>query len=158
MAVHHIPKGYAPLTPYLIVDDGAAALEYYKNVFGAIELMRMAMSGGKLGHAEFTIDGCRVMMADEFPDVGAVSPKTVGGTPVSLSLYVEDCDEVFERAISAGATPIRPPEDQFYGDRAGVLKDPFGHQWTVATHVEDVSEEEMERRLAAMDTTLGEPS
>jgi len=158
MAVHHIPKGYAPLTPYLIVDDGAAALEYYKNVFGAIELMRMAMSGGKLGHAEFTIDGCRVMMADEFPDVGALSPKTVGGTPVSLSLYVEDCDEVFERAISAGGTPIRPPEDQFYGDRAGVLKDPFGHQWTVATHVEDVSEEEMERRLAAMDTTLGEPS
>lgn len=158
MAVHHIPKGYVPLTPYLIVDDGAAALEYYKNVFGAIELMRMAMSGGKLGHAEFTIDGCRVMMADEFPDLGAVSPKTVGGTPVSLSLYVQNCDEVFARAIKAGGTPIRPPEDQFYGDRAGVLKDPFGHQWTVATHVEDVSEEEMERRLAAMDAATGEPS
>lgn len=157
MAVHHIPKGYAPLTPYLIVDDGAAALEYYKKVFGAIELMRMPMSEGKLGHAEFTIDGCRVMMADEFPDLGAVSPKTVGGTPVSLSLYVQNCDEVFARAIEAGGTPIRPPEDQFYGDRAGVLKDPFGHQWTVATHVEDVSAEEMERRLAAMDAATGEP-
>ncbi len=150
MAVSYTPDGYATVTPYLIVDDGGAALQYYESAFGAVLLQRVDMPGGKLGHAEFSIGDSRVMMADEFPEIGALSPKTVGGTPVSLMVYVEDCDAVFSQAVAAGATPLRAPEDQFYGDRSGTLKDPFGHKWTVSTHVEDVSEEELAKRLSQM--------
>ena len=146
MAVKPIPEGYRTVTPYLFVDDGPAALEFYKKVFGAVERMRMDWGGGKIGHAEFEIGDSLVMLASEFPELVALSPRSVGGTPVAIALYVEDVDAVFSRAIQEGAEVIRPVENQFYGDRSGVFRDPFGHQWSVSTHVEDISEEEMERR------------
>ena len=149
MAVNPIPDGYSSVTPYLIVDDGLAALEFYKKAFGAVERLRMDWGGGKIGHAEFTIGDSVVMMASEFPELGALSPKTVGGTTVSILIYTENVDDMFARAIAEGATEIRPVSNQFYGDRSGTLDDPFGHRWTVSTHVEDVSEEELARRSEA---------
>lgn len=149
MAVKPIPDGYSSVTPYLIVDDGVKALEFYRIAFGAVERLRIDWGGGKIGHAEFTIGNSVVMLASEFPDQGALSPKTVGGTPVSLMVYTESVDETFARAVAEGATEIRPVANQFYGDRTGVLEDPFGHRWTVSTHVEDVSEEELARRSEA---------
>ena len=146
MPVKPIPDGYRSVTPYLIVDDAAAALDFYAKVFGTVERMRMEWGGDRIGHAEFEIGDSLVMLASEFPDLQAVSPKTVGGSPVSLSVYVEDADRVFARAIEEGATEIRPVADQFYGDRSGTFRDPFGHIWSVATHVEDVTPEEMDRR------------
>jgi PhnB protein len=144
--VNPIPEDYPRVTPYLIVDDGAAAIDFYKSVLGAGERMRMAGPDGKVGHAELNIGDSVIMLADEHPEMNAVGPKTVGGTPVSIHVYVEDSDSVFERAIEAGAKSLAPMEDKFYGDRSGSFEDPFGHHWNVATHVEDVPEEEMAKR------------
>jgi PhnB protein len=147
--VNPIPDGYPRVTPYLIVDDAGAAIEFYKSVLGASERARMAGPDGKVGHAELDIGDSVVMLADEHPEMDARGPKAVGGTPVSLHVYVEDVDSVFERAIEAGAEALRPVEDKFYGDRMGDFEDPFGHRWHVATHVEDVLPDEMEQRAAA---------
>ena len=149
MAVKQIPEGYHSVTPYLIIKGATAAIEYYKQAFGAIELMRMPAPGGKIGHAEIKIGDSPIMLADEFPEMGHKSPKTLGGSPVSIMIYVEDVDTVFARAITAGGTEQRPVKDQFYGDRSGTLEDPFGHVWHVATHKEDVPAEEMARRASA---------
>ncbi len=150
MAVKPIPDGYGSITPYLIVGDGAAALDFYKRAFGAVERMRIDWPGGAIGHAEIVFGDSVVMLASEFPEMDAVSPKTVGGTPVSLLLYTEDVDAMFARAVEAGAREIRAVKNQFYGDRTGTLEDPFGHRWTIATHVEDVSAEELAKRSEAM--------
>jgi PhnB protein len=150
MSVKPVPDGYHTITPYLIVDGGAAALGFYAKAFGAKELMRMDAPGGKLAHAEIQIGDSRLMLADEHPDMGAVGPKTVGGVCSGLCLYVEDCDAMFNQAVAAGATVERPLADQFYGDRSGTIVDPFGHKWTISTHKEDVSPEEMNKRMAAM--------
>ena len=147
--VKPIPDDYPQLVPYLCVDGASAAIDFYRAVFGAIERMRMPEPDGKLGHAEVEIGSAVIMLSDEFPALGIRAPHTIGGTPVTLSLYVEDVDKVFARAIDAGATAVRPVTDQFYGDRMGSLTDPFGHVWHIATHVEDVSPEEMQRRAAA---------
>ena len=146
--VKPIPEGYARVTPYLIVDGAAAAIDFYKSVLGATERMRMGGPDGKVGHAELEIGNSVIMLADEHPEIDALGPKTVGGTPVSLMVYVEDVDSVFERAIEAGAQARQPIEDKFYGDRSGSFEDPFGHGWHVATHVEDVPPDEMARRAA----------
>ena len=149
-AVQAVPDGYPQVTPYLCVDGAAEAIEFYQEVLGATERMRMGGPDGKVGHAELQIGSGLVMLADEFPDMGQRSPKALGGSPVTVSLYVEDVDAVFARAIGAGATEVRPVADQFYGDRVGGFQDPWGHVWSVATHVEDVSPEEMARRAEAM--------
>ena len=146
--VKPIPDGYPQVTPYLCVDGAEAAIEFYENVLGARERMRMPAPGGKVGHAELELGESIIMLADEHPDMGVLSPKTVGGTPVTISVYVEDVDAVFDAALAAGGTSVRPVEDQFYGDRTGQFEDPFGHRWSVATHVEDVPPDEMERRMA----------
>lgn len=148
--VKAIPEGYPQVTPYLIVDGADAAIGFYTKAFGAKERMRMDGPGGTVGHAELEVGDGLIMLADENPDMGARSPKSVGGTPVTISLYVDDVDAVFEAALAAGATELRAVENQFYGDRSGQLEDPFGHHWSVATHVEDVPPEEMERRAAEM--------
>src|SRR2546423_6273196 len=146
--VKPIPEGYHSLTPYLIIDGAAEAIEYYKKAFGAVELFRMD-HGGKIGHAEMKIGDSQFMLGDEHPEMGYRSPKSLGGTPVSLMIYVEDVDTVYKQAIHAGGTEVKALQDQFYGDRSGTLTDPFGHVWTVATHKEDVTLEEMEKRVAA---------
>ena len=149
MPVKPVPEGYHAITPYLFCSDAAAAIDYYKKGFGASELFRHGAPGGKIGHAEITIGDSVIMLADEEPSVKALSPKTVGGTPVGLMLYVDDVDAVFKKALASGAKQVQALEDKFYGDRAGSLIDPFGHMWMVATHKEDVSPEEMERRARA---------
>lgn len=149
MAVQPVPPGYHNVTPYMIVDGAAKAIEFYKKAFGATELLRMPGAEGKITHAEIKIGDSPVMLADEFPDMNAKGPKAFGGSPTSLMIYVDDVDQVFARALEAGAKEVRPLQNQFYGDRSGTLIDPFGHQWTVATHVEDVSEEEIQRLMAA---------
>jgi PhnB protein len=149
MAAKAVPEGYHTATPYLIVDDAARALEFYRKAFGAAERMRFAAPGGKIGHAEITIGDSAIMLADEHPEMGYRGPRAIGGSPVSIHLYVENVDEVFPRALAAGATALRPVADQFYGDRSGTLRDPFGHVWNVATHKEDLSPEEMHRRAEA---------
>lgn len=138
-----------PSPPYLIVDGAAAAMEFYNSVFGATERMRMPGPDGRIGHAELEIGESVIMLADEHPEMGIRGPKAIGGTPVTLHVYVEDSDAAFERAVNAGATSLRPMENQFYGDRSGQFEDPFGHKWNVATHVEDVPPDEMEKRAAA---------
>ncbi len=148
-AVKSIPDGHHAVTPYLIIDGAARAIDFYKTAFGATELFRLAQPDGRVGHAELQIGDSRIMLADEFPEMGARGPRAVGGTPVTLHLYIDDVDAVVARAIAAGAKVLRPVQDQFYGDRSGMLEDPFGHYWHVATHTEDVSPEEMERRAAA---------
>jgi len=150
MAVQPIPEGYHSVTPYLIVNGAAKALDFYAQALGAEERMRMPGPGGKVMHAGIQIGDSVVMLADEFPEMGARSPQSIGGTPVGICLYVEDVDAVFKRAIAAGAKEERPLVNQFYGDRSGTIIDPFGHKWTIATHVEDVTPEEMGRRAAAM--------
>ena len=145
-----IPEGYHAVTPYLYVDGAAAAIEFYKTAFGATELVRMPAPGGRIGHAEIKIGDSHVMLADENSEMNARSPKSVGGSPLSLVLYVADVDQTVARAVAAGAKIERPVEDKFYGDRMGGIVDPFGHQWFVGTHVEDVSPEEMKKRMAAM--------
>lgn len=144
--VNPVPEGYHTVTPYLIVKGGVAALEFYKKAFGAAEVFRVPMPDGKLGHAEFKIGDSYIMMADEFPEMGFRAPQTLGGTPVSILLYVEDVDALAKQAVTAGAKELRPVQDQFYGDRTGTFEDPFGHVWTISTHKEDVSPEEIERR------------
>ena len=145
-----IPPGHPAISPYLIVDDAPRALEFYKKAFSAKELMRHAGPDGRIGHAEIRIGDSIVMLADEHLEINARSPKTVGGTPVSLHLYVRDVDAVARQATAAGAKTVRPVQTQFYGDRNGTLEDPFGHQWHVSTHVEDVSPAELRRRAAQM--------
>ena len=147
--VRPIPEGYHAVTPYLIVDDAARALEFYKQAFGATELFRMNGPDGRIGHAEIEIGDSRVMLADEHPEMNARSPRSFGGSPVSLLLYVEAVDAVVNQATAAGGKLIRPVADQFYGDRTGGVEDPFGHTWYIATHVEDVAPEELARRAAA---------
>lgn len=143
-----IPDGYPRLSPYLCIEGAAAAIDFYAEVLGAKERVRMPAPGGKVGHAELQLGDSVVMLSDEFPEMGNESPKTVGGTPVVLSVYVEDVDDVFDRAVKAGATVVSPVTTQFYGDRSGLFEDPFGHRWSVATHVEDVAPDEMARRAA----------
>jgi PhnB protein len=146
--VKPVPDGYPRLSPALAVHDGNAAIAFYCSVFGATERMRMEAPGGKVGHAELAFGDSVLMLNDEFPESGTTSPKTVGGTPVTLSLYVDDVDDVFKRAIAEGATELRAVEDQFYGDRSGGFLDPFGHRWYIATHIEDVPPDEMAKRAA----------
>jgi len=147
--VKPIPDGYHVITPYLIIKGAAAAIEYYKKSFGATELMRMAQPDGRVGHAELKIGDSVIMLSDEFPELLALSPATLGNTSVGLLLYVENADAIFDKAISLGGKVQKPMADQFYGDRNGTLEDPFGHKWTIATHKEDVTPEEMDRRMAA---------
>lgn len=147
--VKPIPDGYPRVMPYLVVDGASAAIDFYKEVFGATERMRMDGPDGRIGHAEIEIGDSVVMLADEFPDMDAKAPKAYGGSPVSMMVYVEDVDATFEVALKAGATTARPIENMFYGDRMGAFVDPFGHSWTVGTHVEDVPPDEMAKRAAA---------
>lgn len=151
MSVKPIPEGYHSVTPYLTVDDAAKALDFYKAAFGATEIARMDM-GGKIGHAEIRIGDSIVMLSDEWPDMDKLGPKARGGATSSLMVYVPDVDSAFRRAVDAGASSEREPENQFWGDRMGVLKDPFGHNWMLSTHVEDVSEEDMKSRMKAMES------
>ena len=148
MAAKPIPDGYPRVTPYLCVDGADAAIAFYTKVLGATEKVRMGAPGGKVGHAELELGDSILMLADEHPEVGFLGPKTVGGTPVTISVYVEDVDAVYERAVAEGASAERPVENQFYGDRTGQFQDPFGHRWHVATHVEDVPPDEMQKRAA----------
>jgi PhnB protein len=148
--VKPIPDGYPQVTPYLSIDGAAAAIEFYGEVLGAKERMRMPGPDGKIGHAELQLGDSVIMLSDEAPEMDIRGPKSVGGTPVTLSVYVEDVDDVFARAVKAGAKALRPVEDQFYGDRSGQFEDPFGHRWSVASHVEDVPPDEMAKRAAAM--------
>ncbi|MFE7554002.1 VOC family protein [Streptomyces gardneri] len=158
MAVQPIPEGYPCLTPYLCVDGAAAAIDFYVSVLGAVERMRMPAPGGIIGHAELTLGNSVIMLADEFPSMDFRSPKTVGGTPITLHLYVEDVDAVFAKALARGAKELQPVKNEFYGDRTGQLEDPFGHRWNLATHVEDVPEEEMEKRAKEALQSLQPPS
>jgi PhnB protein len=146
--VKPIPDGYPQVVPYLCVDGAAAAIDFYRDVLGATERMRMPAPEGKVGHAELQLGDSVIMLADEFPDMGNRSPKTLGGSPVTMSVYVEDVDSVFDRAVQAGSTALSPVEDKFYGDRSGQFEDPFGHRWNVSSHVEDVAPDEMARRAA----------
>ena len=148
--VKPIPDGYPRVTPYLYVDGASKAIEFYRTVFGAKERMRLAAPGGRIGHAELEIGSSMIMLADEHPEMNVRGPKSVGGTPVTVLVYVEDVDRAFERALKAGAKELRPVQNQFYGDRSGQFEDPFGHQWNVATHVEDVPPDEMAKRAAKM--------
>ncbi len=149
MAVKPIPDGYSSVTPYLIVTGAARALDYYKMAFGATELMRFDGPEGKIAHAELQIGSSRVMVADEMPEMGHKSPQSLGGSGTGLMLYVDDVDATFERALTGGGTVMQAVENKFYGDRSGSLTDPFGHIWTISTHVEDVAPEEMQRRMQA---------
>ena len=145
-----IPEGYPRVTPYLIVDGANAAIDFYCSVLGASERMRLPMPDGRIGHAEIEIGDSVIMLADEFPQMGVKSPQTLGGTPVGICLYVPNVDAVFKQAITAGGKEEKPLQNQFYGDRSGTMIDPFGHKWTIATHIEDVPPEEISRRMAAM--------
>ena len=146
--VDPIPEGYPQVTPYLHVDGANAAIDFYGKVLGAQERFRMDGPEGTIGHAELQLGDSIIMVSDEFPDRDVRGPKSVGGTPVTISVYVEDVDSVFETALAEGATELRPVENQFYGDRTGQFEDPFGHRWSIATHVEDVPPDEMEKRAA----------
>ena len=148
--VKPIPDGYPRVTPYLIVDGAERAIDLYKKVFGASERMRMPAPDGKIGHAELELGDSLIMLADEAPDMDIRGPGSIGGSPVIVSVYVDDVDATFARAVSEGAKPLREPENQFYGDRTASFEDPFGHHWSVASHVEDVSPGEMARRAAEM--------
>ena len=151
--VKAIPDDYPRLTPYLIVEGASDAIDFYSSVLGAEERFRLPAPGGRVGHAELQIGDSVIMLADQSPEMDARDPNNVGGTPVSLHVYVEDSDAVFERAIQAGARKLRPVEDRFYGDRSGAFEDPFGHRWDVSTRVEDVPPEEMSKRMAAASGT-----
>ena len=147
--VKPIPDGDPRVTPYLIVDGAGDAIDFYTSVLGATERMRMPAPDDRIGHAELELGNSLIMLADEAPEVGARGPRTVGGSPVLLHVYVEDVDAVFDRAVEAGAQALREVETKFYGDRSGEFEDPFGHRWSVASHVEDVSPDEMAERMAA---------
>ena len=146
MTVHHTPDGYHSVTPYLIVDDAAKALDFYREAFGATELFRLPM-GEKIGHAEVRIGNSHVMLADEFPDMDALGPKSRGGATASFMIYVPDADAAHAQAVKAGAHELKPVTLEFWGDRIGTVTDPFGHKWSLATHVEDVPPQEIERRM-----------
>ena len=148
--VKPIPTGYHAITPYLIIDGAARAIEFYREAFDAKEMLRIPASNDRIGHAEIKVGDSVVMLADEHPEMDARAPRHFGGSPVSLVLYVTDVDKQFKQALAAGATEVRPVADQFYGDRSGCVKDPFGHTWHLSTHKEDVSMDEMARRMAAM--------
>ncbi|HEV8723444.1 MAG TPA: VOC family protein [Candidatus Binatia bacterium] len=150
--VKSIPDEYRGATPYLCVRGAAMAIDFYKNAFGAREVMRIAMGEGKIGHAELRVGDAPFMLADEFPEMNFRSPQSIGGTPVNVLIYVDDVDVLVKRAESAGAKVLRQPEDQFYGDRMATLEDPYGHSWSFATHIEDVSPDEMRKRAAAHQT------
>ena len=147
--VKPIPEGYHNITPYLVIKGAAAAIDFYKQAFGATEIMRMPQPDGRVGHAELKFGDSVVMLADEYPEMGVVGPKTLGNTSVGLLLYLDDVDKAVERAVSLGASIKKPIADQFYGDRTGTIEDPFGHKWTLAVHIEDVTPEEMQRRMEA---------
>jgi PhnB protein len=148
MSTKSIPKGYHSVTPYLIIKNAVRAIDFYKQAFGATEILRMAdPDSGQIGHAEIKIGDSPVMLADENPAIGIVGPQSLGGSTVSILLYVDDVDGLFQRALKAGAKELKPVQNQFYGDRSGTLQDPFGHVWSLATRVEDVSNEEMELRF-----------
>ena len=149
MPVKPVPDGYHSVTAYLIVQGAGEAIAFYEKAFGARELFRLAAPGGKVGHAEIQIGDTRVMLADEYPEMGAKAPGAFGGSPVSMLIYTADADAMFAQAIAAGAKELRPMTDQYYGDRMGTLVDPFGHQWTIGVHIEDVSIEEVQRRFEA---------
>ena len=146
MTVHHTPDGYHSVTPYLIVDDAAKALDFYREAFGATELFRLPM-GEKIGHAEVRIGNSHVMLADEFPDMDALGPKSRGGATASFMIYVPDADAAHAQAVKAGAQELKPVTLEFWGDRIGTVTDPFGHKWSLAMHVEDVPPQEIERRM-----------
>jgi PhnB protein len=146
--VNPIPDGYPRVTPYLSIDGASAAIDFYSKVFGATERVRMPGPDGKIGHAELQFGDSVIMLADEFPEMDIRGPKAVGGTPVTISVYVEDVDGVFDLAVELGAKALRQVEDQFYGDRSGQFEDPFGHRWSVASHIEDVPPDEMAKRAA----------
>ena len=150
MSAKPIPAGHHTVAPYLAIKDAVKALEFYKKAFGATESYKLLMPDGRLGHAEIRLGDSLIMMADEFPEYGGKAPTTLGGSPVSIHLYVEDVDAFFKKALAAGAKERKPVMDQFYGDRSGQLEDPFGHLWWVATHKEDVAPDELEKRAAAM--------
>jgi PhnB protein len=150
MSVKPIPEGNHTITPYLTISGASEAIEFYKKAFGAKEIYRMAGPDGKVGHAELQIGDSRFMMADESPMMGSKSPKSLGGSPAGIVLYVEDVDKLFAQAVDAGAKITRPLKDHPYGDRMGSLEDPYGHQWHLGTHIEDVSPEEMDKRMKAM--------
>ena len=144
--VKKIPDGYHSITPMLIVKDGLKAIEYYKKVFGAIDKGTMMMPGNKsVAHAELLIGDSKIMLSDEFPEMKSLSPTTIGGSPVSLYLYVEDVDKTFNLAVAEGGKSLFPVQDRFYGDRHGSIQDPFGHIWSIATHIKDLTEEEMKK-------------
>ncbi len=145
-----IPEGYHTATPYLVIQGAANAIEFYKKAFGATELMRMSGPGGKVMHAEIKIGDSPIMLSDEFPEMGVRGPKALGGSPVSILLYVEDVDALAKQALATGAKELMAVQDQFWGDRYGKLEDPFGHVWGIATHKEDVAPEEINKRAAAM--------
>lgn len=147
--VKPIPEGYHSVTPYLIVKSAAKAIDFYKQAFGATETLRVPQPDGRIVHAELKIGDSTIMLADEFPERNIRGPESLGGTPVTMHLYIEDVDTVAQRAVAAGAKEIRPVQDQFYGDRSGMFADPFGHQWNISTHVEDLSAEEVGKRAAA---------
>ncbi|MCC6142878.1 MAG: VOC family protein [Candidatus Hydrogenedentes bacterium] len=149
MAPQPIPEGYHAVTPYLIVQQAAQAIAFYRRVFSAEEKFRMNEPDGRIGHAELFIRDSALMLADEYPELGILSPTTIGGAGVSLVLHVEDADRVYNAALDAGATVLRPIQNQFYGDRSGTVRDPFGHVWTISTHVEDVPTEEIRARATA---------
>ncbi len=144
--VHYIPEGYNTVTPYLVIKGAAKAIDYYKKVFGATVVVRMDAPDGRVGHAELQLGDSRIMLADENPQMGYRSAESIGSSPVSLYVYLPDCDEVVAKAAAEGAKILKPVADQFYGDRSGFIQDPFGHLWGIATHKEDVSPEEMEER------------
>jgi PhnB protein len=150
--VKSVPDGERAATPYLIVSNAAEMIDFYMKVFGAIESMRLKQPDGRIGHAQITINGASVMLSDEFPDMGFLSPKSLGGTrsPVSIHLYVENVDEVYKKALAAGATSLREPADQFYGDRNAQVRDPSGHCWDISMRIEEVSPEEMQKRFNAL--------
>jgi PhnB protein len=150
MSATFIPAGYHTVTPYLAIKNAVKALEFYQQAFGAIETSKLMVPDGRLGHAEIRLGDSVIMLSDEFPEYGGKSPETLGGSPVSIHLYVADVDAFFKRALAAGAKERKPVMDQFYGDRSGQLEDPFGHLWWVATHKEDVAPEEMQKRVQAM--------
>ncbi len=148
MTVSAIPKGFSSVTPYLIIEGAQQAICFYRDAFSAQLVMQMPLPEGGIAHAEIIIGDSHIMISDSCPDESFKSPNALGGTPVSLMLYVEDVDSVFKKAIELGATEVRPVHDQFYGDRAGTLQDPFGHIWTIGTHKEDLSEQEINQRMA----------
>lgn len=154
MAVNHIPDGYHTVTAYLIVDDAARALDFYRDAFGARELFRLPM-GAKIGHAEIMIGDTHLMLADEFPEMGALGPNTRGGPTASFLIYVPDADAAYAKAVDAGARADRPLKDEFWGDRIGTVLDPFGHKWSLATHKEEVGPEEMQRRMRELSDSQG---